>query len=217
VERVPAPGTVTAGGALTGKGAPTGGGALGDGSGAGGPLIEALTGYRPRGAAEAADLERFGPLLTTGDPWHRSTPLHLTGSALIVHPPTRRVLLRWHARQQAWLQVGGHADPGETDPLAIALREGAEETGLTDLRPWPDASILHLAVVPVSRSATEPAHEHADVRYVLATDEPASARPENPAALLRWLSIPEAVALVTESNLREALTRVGHLLDDRAQ
>src|SRR5690606_36633789 len=83
-------------------------------------LSETLAGYRPATDTEAADLRRVHQLLADSpDPWPRDTPLHLTASAVIVHPPTRRVLLRWHARQQAWLQVGGHADPGEQDLLAI--------------------------------------------------------------------------------------------------
>ena len=57
---------------------------------------------------------------------------------MIVHPRLV-VLLRWHERQQAWLQVGGHGDPGEVDPFAIALREAEEETGLADLDVWPAA------------------------------------------------------------------------------
>lgn len=180
------------------------------------PLIEALAGYRPQGAVETADLARIRSLLSAGDPWPRSTSLHVTGSAVIVHPPTGRVLLRWHVRQQAWLQVGGHADPGEVDPFAIALREGVEETGIEDLRPWPDASIVHLAIVSVTPSATEPAHEHADLRFVLATDAPETARPENPAAELRWLTMMEAEALTQQPNLRETLARVGRLLDERS-
>jgi 8-oxo-dGTP pyrophosphatase MutT (NUDIX family) len=179
------------------------------------PLVEALAGYRPLDAAEAADLERARALLAAGDPWRRSTALHITGSALIVHPSSARVLLRWHVRQQAWLQVGGHADPGETDPLVTALREGVEETGLADLRPWPDAAVVHLVVVPVTASAQEPAHEHLDVRFVFATESPEAARPENPAAALRWLSIVDAQAATSEPNLRESLARVGRLLDAR--
>jgi 8-oxo-dGTP pyrophosphatase MutT (NUDIX family) len=170
-----------------------------------------LAGYAPRTATEATDLERVHVLLAAGDPWPRSIPLHVTASALIVHPPTRRVLLRWHARQQAWLQVGGHADPGETDPLAIAVREGREETGLDDLVPWPDGAVAHVVVVPVSAGRDEPAHEHADVRFVLATGRPEAARPENPAAELRWLSVPEAQALTSEESVRETLTRVGRM------
>jgi 8-oxo-dGTP pyrophosphatase MutT (NUDIX family) len=50
------------------------------------------------------------------------------------------------AQPGGWLQVGGHGDPGEGDPLAIALREAAEETGLSDLVPWPDDSPRWLTV-----------------------------------------------------------------------
>ena len=132
---------------------------------------------------------------------------------MIVHPPTERVLLRWHARQHAWLQVGGHGDPGEIDPLLIALREGGEETGLDDLVGWPDDRIVHVAVVPVPAARHEPAHEHADVRFVLATQRPDTARPENPTAALRWMTIPEARATTDEPNVRETLARLEHLFN----
>ncbi|MFF0412245.1 NUDIX hydrolase [Kitasatospora sp. NPDC004745] len=197
-------------------------------------LPRLLADHLPQGAAETADHERVRRLVaatgegagavgtgatgTTGAApaaglWDRSTPLHLTASALIVHPPTRRVLLRWHVRQQAWLQIGGHGDPGETVPLDIALREGREETGLTDLAPWPDAALLHLVVVPVAASATEPAHQHADLRFLLATAEPDRARPENPASPLEWLTLAEARQRTSEENLRETLDRAARLLD----
>jgi 8-oxo-dGTP pyrophosphatase MutT (NUDIX family) len=175
------------------------------------PLADLLDRYTPRTAAEAADVARVRDLLP-GDPWSRDTPLHVTASAVIVHPPTRRALLRWHARQRAWLQVGGHGDPGENDPLAVALREGVEETGLDDLVAWPDGRLVHVAVVPVTPSPTEPAHEHADLRFVLATGTPDAARPEKPGADLRWLTIPDAQKLAGPDNLREALSRVDQLI-----
>ncbi|GHF22141.1 NUDIX hydrolase [Amycolatopsis deserti] len=168
-----------------------------------------LEGYTARDDVENADLTRIGELLASApDPFAREIPLHVTGSAVIVHPPTRRVLLRWHERQQAWLQVGGHGDPGETDPLDIALREGREETGLADLRPWPTADLLHAVIVPVPAKGAEPAHEHADLRYVLAAGQPEAARPEKPDAPLKWLSLDDAIEAVTEANVRETLRRV---------
>jgi 8-oxo-dGTP pyrophosphatase MutT (NUDIX family) len=177
------------------------------------PVRSMLRRYRPEGETEAADVERTRALAeTAGDPWSRSTPLHVTASALIVHPASGRVLLRWHQRQQAWLQVGGHGDPGESDPLAIALREAAEETGLTDLVPWPDGQLRHVAVVGVPEGNHEPAHEHADLRFVLATRDPDAARPENPGAPLRWLSPEEAHQATAEANLRETLSRAQRLL-----
>ncbi len=177
------------------------------------PLLDVLDQYRGDGEAEAADVARLRALAATAaDPWLRSAPLHVTASALVVHPGSGRMLLRWHQRQQAWLQVGGHADPGESDPLAVALREAAEETGLSDLRPWPDAQVRQVAIVPVPAGGREPAHEHADVRFVLATADPAAARAESPGAPLRWLSPREAHEASSEANLRELLSRVERLL-----
>jgi 8-oxo-dGTP pyrophosphatase MutT (NUDIX family) len=90
-----------------------------------------LSGYRATGETESADVRRMLQVTAgAADPWSRALPLHFTGSALVVHPETRRVLLRWHVRHGRWLQVGGHGDPGEHDPLAVALREAVEETGL---------------------------------------------------------------------------------------
>jgi 8-oxo-dGTP pyrophosphatase MutT (NUDIX family) len=176
-------------------------------------LTTLLDRYRPQGDAETADVRRLRALLgTAGDPYRRELPLHVTASALIAHPPTGRVLLRWHQRQQAWLQVGGHGDPGETDPLAIVAREAEEETGLTDLVPWPDAAIRQVVIVRVPAGKGEPAHEHADVRFFMATADPEAARPENPDAPLRWLTLPEAHDTTSEPNLRQALTRMAPLL-----
>ena len=176
-------------------------------------LAELLNNYLPDGDAESADTQRVRALAQiAGDPWRRDLPLHITASALIVHPPSGRVLLRWHQRQQAWLQVGGHGDPGECDPLAIALREAAEETGLADLVPWPDAQLRHLVIVGVPAGKGEPAHEHADLRYFMATDTPDAARAENEDAPLRWLSLSEAREATPEANLLETMARLERLL-----
>ena len=176
-------------------------------------LAALLEQYRPQGEAETADLRRVQTLAETGDdPWRRDLPLHVTASALIVHPPTGQVLLRWHQRQQAWLQVGGHGDPGESDPLAIARREAAEETGLADLVPWPDAQLRHLVIVSVPAGKGESAHEHADLRYFMATEAPEAVRAENEDAPLRWLSLTEAREATSEANLLETMTRMERLL-----
>jgi len=178
-------------------------------------LAALLDRYHPETDIETADLNRVRTLLeTAGDPYRRDLPLHVTASALIVHPASQRVLLRWHQRQQAWLQVGGHGDPGETDPLAIVAREAEEETGLADLVPWPDDSVRQVVIVRVPPGKGEPAHEHADVRFFMATQTPDAARPETPDAELRWLTLPEAAALTSEPNLREAMSRLEPLLGD---
>src|ERR687897_2369264 len=179
------------------------------------PLATALATYSARSDEEARDLDRVRALTALagsgGDPWARSSPLHVTGSAVVVHPPSGGVLLRWQGRQQGWLQVGGHADPGEADPFAVALREAREETALTDLAAWPDPArpqLVHAVIVPVPAGRGEPAHEHADLRYVLATSHPDDAAPESPEAELRWLSLDEAMEAAGEENLRITLERI---------
>jgi 8-oxo-dGTP pyrophosphatase MutT (NUDIX family) len=182
-----------------------------------GELRAVLDQYQPRSVEEAADVERLRQLASHGDAWSRSTPLHATGSAVIVHPETRRVLLRWHERMRAWLQVGGHADPGETDPFAIALREAREETGLRDLAAWPDVTaplVVQVVVVPVPAGKGERPHEHADLRYVLATAHPDATTPESETAELRWLDVEQAVRTVAEDNLRICLLRIAELFTE---
>lgn len=174
-------------------------------------LSVALDGFAARSTQEAGDVQRIRQLASTSDPWARSSLLHVTGSAVIVHPPTSRVLLRWHERMQSWLQVGGHADPGETDPFAIALREAREETGLDDLANWPEPArpvVIQVAIVPVPAGKGEPAHQHADVRYVLSTNQPDAATPETPSARLAWLDVQQALAMIAEDNLRVCLGRI---------
>lgn len=179
-----------------------------------------LAKYEPQGQTESADVERMRRLAAAEpDPWQRTLPLHFTASALVVHPASGRVLLRWHQRQKMWLQVGGHADPGENQPLLIALREAREETGLPDLEPWPDATVRHAVVCKVAPGwaggkggRAEPAHEHADLRYLMATGNADAIRAENPGAPLRWLTFDEARDLVGTNNLRHTLDRAEALL-----
>ena len=182
-------------------------------------LAEVLERYAPLSDEEVVDVERLRRLVAGhADPWTRASPLHVTGSAVVVHPPTRRVLLRWHERMQAWLQVGGHADPGEVDPFAIAFREAREETGLTDLVAWPSAiepRVVQVAVVPVPAGKGEPAHEHGDIRYVLATETPEAIVAETSSAELVWLDVEDAIAKVGWDNLRSCLTRIAALMGER--
>jgi 8-oxo-dGTP pyrophosphatase MutT (NUDIX family) len=175
-------------------------------------LLTVLEAYTPGSEEERLDVERLRRLAREADPWTRHSALHATGSALVYAPAAGEVLLRWHDRQQAWLQVGGHADPGELDPFRIALREAREETGLQDLQPWPDPDaeprLMQVVIVPVPAGKGEPPHEHADLRYVLATRQPHAVIPESESALLRWLPLDDAISAVAEENLRVCLFRL---------
>lgn len=179
------------------------------------PVGAVLAAHVPADATEAEDLARLRQLAeSTADPWPRSLPLHLTGSAVVLHPPTARVLLRWHEHLGRFLHVGGHGDPGEEDPFAVALREAEEETGLTDLRafPGPEPLLVQVAIVPVPPKRSEPAHQHGDLRYLLATASPERAVPERPRAVLVWRPIDEARRELGDERLAFCLERAEQLL-----
>jgi 8-oxo-dGTP pyrophosphatase MutT (NUDIX family) len=178
-------------------------------------LRAVLGDHEARDRREKADLERIRSVITHGQPWARTSPLHVTGSAIVIDQGTGRVLLRWHARMRAWMQVGGHAERGEYDPWHIALREAREETGLPDLQGWPadgGCRPVQVVIVPVPAHGDEPAHEHADIRYLLSTERPEMAVAESPDTPLRWLALDDALDAVVEDNLKEYLRRARTLL-----
>jgi 8-oxo-dGTP pyrophosphatase MutT (NUDIX family) len=129
---------------------------------------------------------------------------HLTGSALVVEPTSRQVLLLHHAKLRRWLQPGGHAD-GEGDLGRVALREATEETGLEGLRLVRPAIDLDIHEIPAR--SDEPAHLHLDVRYlVLAPILDHRINAESTAA--RWLD-PGAVGAETHTRDLDRLVAAG--------
>jgi 8-oxo-dGTP pyrophosphatase MutT (NUDIX family) len=132
-------------------------------------------------------------------------PTHVTASAIVIGP--KGTVLHVHRRSGAWLQPGGHIEPGET-PAAAAVRESVEETGLDVRHPASGPLLVHVDVHPAPRG-----HVHLDLRYLLhAPDaEPSPAPGESPEA--RWFTWDEADAVADES-LRNALRAVRAVLRD---
>jgi ADP-ribose pyrophosphatase YjhB (NUDIX family) len=130
-------------------------------------------------------------------------PGHLTGSAWIVDAARGRTLLTHHLKLEKWLQLGGHAD-GDGDLLAVALREGTEESGLTGLRAV-SAEIFDVDRHWIPARKTEPAHWHYDLRFMIEADpgEPL-VRAANESKELAWV----AVSGVTGLNPEESMARM---------
>jgi hypothetical protein len=70
-----------------------------------------------------------------------------------------------------------------------------------------------VVIVAVPARGSEAAHDHADLRFLLATQTPAAITAESPDAPLRWLSLPQARELTAEDNLRDLFPRVARLLE----
>lgn len=177
-------------------------------------LRAALLAHECAGEAEERDRQAMLALVETEPSCFARTtfaPGHFTGSVFIFSPDSGLVLLHHHRRLDRWLQMGGH-DEGEFDPAATALREGCEESGLTDLVLLSPA-ILDLDVHPIPPGRGEPAHSHFDVRFAAITRTAGAARADEAESLdLAWLTLGEAVRRMEEPGARRALAKAARLL-----
>jgi 8-oxo-dGTP pyrophosphatase MutT (NUDIX family) len=177
-------------------------------------LHDALLAHVPADDAERRDRDAIAELVATTDRCFDRTlyePGHVTGSAFVVDASSGCVLLHHHRRLGRWLQLGGH-DEGEHDPLATALREAREESGLLDLRPLSTAILdVDVHVIPAHRA--EPPHQHHDVRYALQTSMPATiSQLDEESFDLAWLDLEEAARRMAEPGADRALRRLAALL-----
>jgi 8-oxo-dGTP pyrophosphatase MutT (NUDIX family) len=128
---------------------------------------------------------------------------HFTGSAWIVDAARTQTLLTHHLKLEKWLQLGGHAD-GDGDLLAVALREGTEESGLTKLRAV-SAEIFDLDRHWIPARKTDPAHWHYDLRFMIEADPAESlVRAENESKELAWVPL----SRVKQLNAEESMSRM---------
>lgn len=126
---------------------------------------------------------------------------HMTASAWIVNPARDKALMVYHKIYDSWSWTGGHAD-GETDMLALAIREAKEETGIEHVRPVSE-EIYSLEVLTVDghekRGKYVPSHLHLNVTYLLEAEESDTliiCEEENSG--VQWFSLEDALKASTE-------------------
>lgn len=143
-------------------------------------------------------------------------PGHLTASAWIVSRESRSVLLTHHRKLDRWLQLGGHAD-GETDLLAVALREAREESGLDDFRVLPvggGSVILDVDVHRIPARAGEPHHEHHDIRFLLEASETRPIRRQQAESkAMGWFGGASLAPLLQEESLARMARKAARWLE----
>ena len=166
-------------------------------------LRRAIAAFRPGCPQEEADRETMLRWLDTHPAaFTREDEVgHFTASAWIVNPARDQVLMAYHNIYQAWTWLGGHAD-GETDLLAVALREAQEETGVR-AAPVTDA-IFSLEILPVpaheQRGKHVAEHVHLNVTYLLEAPQDAffRAKPDENSGV-KWRDAAEARNDATEA------------------
>lgn len=124
---------------------------------------------------------------------------HITGSAWVVNADGTEVLLTHHRKLDCWLQLGGHAD-GDSDVLAVAIKEAEEESGLTGFTHI-GPGIFDIDIHPIPARKNEPEHLHYDVRYMLRVEGSTEYTISDESHDLRWVRPEEVESLTTESSM----------------
>ena len=126
---------------------------------------------------------------------------HMTASAWVVSKDRSKVLMVYHNIYLSWSWLGGHAD-GETDLLAVAIREVKEEAGIRHVQPV-SKEIFSLESLTVDghvkRGCYVSSHLHLNVTYLLEADsEEAVAIKADENSGVAWFTPEEALVKSTE-------------------
>lgn len=166
-------------------------------------IRQELEQYMPCNEQEAADKEQILHLLATQpDIFTRENKTaHMTASAWLLNRTHDKVLMIYHNIYHSWAWTGGHAD-GDTDLLAVAVREAQEETGVNDIRPV-DGKIFSVETLTVDghekRGVYVSSHLHLNITYLLEADEEEvlKVKPDENSGV-KWFTLDAAIAVSSE-------------------
>ncbi len=169
-----------------------------------------LRAYQPGNEQEAADRDEIlRQIECCPDIFTRENRnAHMTASSWIVNRDRTKVLMVYHNIYDSWSWVGGHAD-GETDLLAVAMREAMEETGLAHVVPVSD-QIYSLEILTVDghvkRGRYVSSHLHLNVTYLLEADESEMLRSKpDENSNVAWFTLEDAIRASSEPWLRDRI------------
>lgn len=166
-------------------------------------LINQIERYQPFNEQEEADKFLILQWIRENDNafLRENTVAHMTASAWVVNKDRSKVLMVYHNIYDSWSWLGGHAD-GETDLLAVALREVKEEAGISHVRPVSEEifSLESLTVDGhVKKGKYVSSHLHLNVTYLLEADcEEAVSIKADENSGVAWFSPEEALKKSTE-------------------
>jgi 8-oxo-dGTP pyrophosphatase MutT (NUDIX family) len=115
--------------------------------------------------------------------WKQGPAAHFTASCLVLNRTGSRALLTLHRKARAWLQFGGHFEPGDTSAHAAAQREAREESGIATLVALPELVQLDRHELVGSFGDCR---EHLDLRFVAIAHDDARHAVSHESLDVRW-------------------------------
>ncbi|MGL4539621.1 MAG: NUDIX hydrolase [Candidatus Rhabdochlamydia sp.] len=125
---------------------------------------------------------------------------HMTASAWLVNESNSKALLMHHAKLGQWFQLGGHCD-GDSDLLAVALKEASEESGITQIHAI-SKEIFDIDIHLIPKNKKEQAHYHYDVRFLLQSSNNEICISNRESKELRWVGKEEILPTSNPSVIR---------------
>ena len=141
--------------------------------------------------------------------WRECVAGHITASTAVLNPAGTHVLLTLHAKIKAWLQLGGHCEPGDGTLAAAALREATEESGIAGITLLPGPVQIDRHWVPCQGGTY-----HLDVQYIAVAPDGTRERASAESDDLRWFPV-AALPPSADATVRRLVTRATHTVPCR--
>jgi len=110
---------------------------------------------------------------------------HITASSWLLNKDHTHALLLHHKKLDRWFQLGGHCD-GDSDVLAVAIKEAQEESGILGIAAISPA-IFDIDVHMIPANAKEKEHYHYDIRFLLEVKSDETVTQNSESNELRWI------------------------------
>ncbi len=171
-------------------------------------ILAKLDGYLKTFPAERENVEQMVSFIESHtDCFERSLSTgHITGSAWLMDENYERALLTHHRKLDRWLQPGGHAD-GQSDVLAVAMREAEEESGLGKIEPVSD-SLFDIDIHMIPARGNEAEHFHYDCRFLLRSVGSDQYSVSKESHDLAWIPLVDMSRYTTEASITRMVDKV---------
>jgi len=176
-------------------------------------LKHIIAAFEPCCEQERADKETILGYIDDGEELltRENKLMHFTSSCWVMNPERTKALMVHHNIYNAWSWMGGHAD-GCADLLAVAKKELAEESGVTDARLISEIPIT-LEMIGVQSHEKKgkyiAPHIHLNVTYLFEVEEDVPLRiKEDENSGVMWRSVEDIRADRTEPHMNKLYNKL---------